>query len=51
MAEYIAEHGLDNKLIGMGIPDRFVEQGTVAELQHECSYDADAIYDTIIKNH
>jgi 1-deoxy-D-xylulose-5-phosphate synthase len=51
VAEYIAEHGLDNKLIGMGIPDRFVEQGTVAELQHECSYDADAIYDTIIKNH
>lgn len=51
VAEYIAEHGLDNKLIGMGIPDRFVEQGTVAELQHECSYDADAIYDTIIKNY
>ena len=51
VAEYIAEHGLGNKLIGMGIPDRFIEQGSVAELQHECSYDAGAIYDTIIKNY
>lgn len=50
VSEYITENGLGNKVIGMGIPDRFIEQGSVAQLHHECGYDADAIYNTIINN-
>lgn len=50
VSEYIAENGLGNRVVGMGIPDRFVEQGSVAELHQECGYDADAIYQTIINN-
>lgn len=50
VAEYVAEHGAGKRVVGMGIPDRFVEQGSVAELHQECGYDTDAIYRIIIKN-
>jgi 1-deoxy-D-xylulose-5-phosphate synthase len=28
----------------MGVPDRFVEQGTQQELYNECGFDTDSIY-------
>lgn len=51
VAEYISENGLGNKLVGLGIPDRFIEQGSVPELHHECGYDTESIYQTIIRNY
>jgi 1-deoxy-D-xylulose-5-phosphate synthase len=51
VSEYITEHGLGNRIISLGIPDRFIEQGSVAELHHECGYDTEAIYKTIMENY
>jgi Deoxyxylulose-5-phosphate synthase len=48
VSEYIASSNLRIKLIGLGAPDRFIEQGTNQELMHEFGYDAEAIYNTLI---
>ena len=48
VAEFIAARGLDCNLVGLGIPDRFIEQGTPAELYAECGFDADSVYRTIL---
>ena len=47
-SEYVASNALAVKVKGLGIPDRFVEQGTIPELQAECGYDEDSIYNTIL---
>jgi len=46
--EYMADNGYHAKIRRLGVPDRFVEQGTIPELHHECKYDAEGIYDTIM---
>jgi 1-deoxy-D-xylulose-5-phosphate synthase len=43
VAEFMAEHKYKAHLVRLGIPDRFIEQGTVGELQRECGYDAEGI--------
>src|SRR3989339_266067 len=48
VSEYIATNSLNVKVIGLGVPDRFIEQGTVEELIGECGYDINGIYNTII---
>lgn len=48
VSEYIASSSHNIKVIGLGVPDRFIEQGTVPELMQECGYDKDGIYNTII---
>ena len=35
------------KVIGLGVPDKFVEQGTIKELRAECGYDTENIFKTI----
>ena len=47
VSEYITANTLPVKLIGLGVPDRFIEQGSIEELIHECGYDFDALYRTI----
>ncbi|NLA24660.1 MAG: 1-deoxy-D-xylulose-5-phosphate synthase, partial [Bacteroidales bacterium] len=49
--EFMAENNYKNSLIRLGIPDRFVEHGTQAELIAECKYDKDSIIATIVKNY
>lgn len=49
VAEYVAQHNLDVKVVSLGIPDRFIEQGTVDELISECGYNVDSIYNSIIE--
>jgi 1-deoxy-D-xylulose-5-phosphate synthase len=51
VSEYITARGLGNKLVSMGIPDRFVEQGSIAQLHQECGYDSETIYRTIMENY
>lgn len=46
--EWMNEHGYSNEVIRMGLPDEFVEHGTVAELRHIVGLDSDAILKTII---
>ena len=48
VSEYVASLGRGVKVVSLGIPDRFVEQGTVEELISECGYNVDNIYNSII---
>ena len=39
----MSDHGYNSKIKRLGIPDHFIEQGTIAELHHECGYDTAGI--------
>lgn len=43
IAEFSAEHSYKNKLILKGIPDRFIEHGTVLELQQSLELDSKSL--------
>lgn len=48
VSEFTASQSLSLKIIGLGVPDRFIEQGTIPELFSECGYDEEGIYNTLI---
>ena len=48
VSEYAATNSLNIKVIPLGVPDRFIEQGTIPELFTECGFDQNGIYNTII---
>lgn len=48
VSEYIASRALQIKVVGLGVPDRFIEQGSIPQLMQECGFDQDGIYNTII---
>jgi 1-deoxy-D-xylulose-5-phosphate synthase len=41
--EFMSDHNYHAELVRLGIPDRFIEQGSVGELQQECGYDVNGI--------
>jgi 1-deoxy-D-xylulose-5-phosphate synthase len=45
--EFMSDHGYKARIQRLGIPDHFIEQGTIAELHHECGYDVDGIISAI----
>ncbi len=45
--EFMNTHGYKAQLVQLGIPDRFIEHGSVEELQAECGYDLEGILKTI----
>ena len=45
--EFISDHGYKLNVKRLGVPDRFIEQGSVEELKRICGYDADAIAETV----
>ena len=45
--EWMNDHGYALPVTRMGIPDEFIEHGTVDELQHICHIDVDSIVATI----
>ena len=47
VAEYIAAKGLTRPLTIIGIPDNFVTQGTVPQLQQLCGIDPEGICQTV----
>ena len=47
VASWVAERHPGIKVIGLGVPDKFVEQGTIKELRAECGYDTENIFKTI----
>lgn len=50
VTEFANDNGYHNAAIHrLGIPDRFVEQGTPEELHHECGIDADGIINAAIE--
>jgi 1-deoxy-D-xylulose-5-phosphate synthase len=47
--EFMSEHNYDSTIIRLGIPDKFIEQGTVEELHRECGFDAQGIMETVLR--
>lgn len=47
IAEFFTANGYKAQVTRLGVPDRFVEHGTTAELQAECGFDAEGIYKTV----
>ncbi len=45
--EFMADHGYQARVKRLGIPDAFIEQGSQAELQHECGFDQEGILNAI----
>ena len=41
--EWLSDHGYTPTVKRMGMPDEFVEHGTVAELKRICNMDIDSI--------
>jgi 1-deoxy-D-xylulose-5-phosphate synthase len=48
--EFMADNGYKAHVKRLGVPDRFIEQGSVGELHRECGYDVDGII-TAVLNH
>ena len=47
--EWMSDHGYHPTVRRLGLPDRFVEHGTVSELQHIVGIDADGIRQAIVR--
>ena len=47
--EYFATRGVKKSVVRLGVPDRFIEQGTQAELYHECGFDVEGICQAVRK--
>lgn len=47
---WLDDNGMQRRVISIGIPDRFVAQGSPAELYRLCGMDADSISKTITSN-
>lgn len=48
VGEELAAAGNAPKIVTLGIPDKFITQGTPAQLKQLCGLDADSIYNTIV---
>lgn len=48
IAEFMAEQGYHVHLIKLGIPDKFIEQGSIEELHALCGFDVKSIIDAVI---
>ena len=49
IAEYVSEHCPGIEVKGLGVPDRFIEQGTVKQLRTECGFETADIFDEIMR--
>ena len=49
IAEYACENGFSNSMKRIGIPDDFVEHGSVSQLQKLCGMDAESIAEEVLK--
>lgn len=49
VCEYLGTKGSNKKILSMGIPDKFVEQGSVEELISLCEYNTEDIYALVKK--
>ena len=51
VAEYVCEHHPETKVIPIGIPDRYIAQGTQEELRNECGLSTNEIAKMVKKEH
>jgi 1-deoxy-D-xylulose-5-phosphate synthase len=45
--EFMCDHGYTSQVKRLGVPDRFIDQGTQQELYKECGFDVEAIIETV----
>lgn len=50
VSEFVAAKGISKEITveGLGVPDRFIDQGRVAQLHKECRIDSDSIYSALL---
>ncbi len=46
--EWLNAHGSQSRVYPIGVNDKFVSQGSIAELYRECGMDSESIYHTIV---
>lgn len=46
--DWLNAHGFPRNVYPIGVPDRFVAQGSILELYRECGMDSESIYTTIV---
>ncbi len=49
VAEWMTSNGYNRQIIRLGIPDKFITQGTIPQLKKLCGIDVDSIYSQIKK--
>ena len=49
VAEWLADHGCQTPLLRIGVPDSFIEYGTISEQTEECGMDADSVRAAILQ--
>ena len=49
VVKLLNDNGITTPVVTLGIDDRFVEHGTVAELRHLCGYDTEAILHAVVE--
>ena len=49
VVKLLSDHNLSVPVITLGINDKFIEHGTVAELRHLCGYDIEGILHAIVE--
>ncbi|MDR1847282.1 MAG: 1-deoxy-D-xylulose-5-phosphate synthase [Bacteroidales bacterium] len=47
IAEYATEKGFNGNIVRLGLPDSFVQHGSISQLQHLCGIDCDSIAERI----
>ena len=47
--EFMADNGYNANVKRLGIPDKFIEHGTVRQLHKECGIDSQGIYDSTVQ--
>ncbi|MBO4557013.1 MAG: 1-deoxy-D-xylulose-5-phosphate synthase [Bacteroidales bacterium] len=50
VCEYVADRGLDKRVIAVGVPDKFIEQATVAQQYSECKMGWEDILQKVTEN-
>ena len=45
--EFMADNNYKSNIKRLGIPDKYIEQGSIAELHKECGYDVEGIYNSV----
>jgi len=50
VTEYLGSRGFNGKVVGAGIPDSFIGQGTVSELRAECGFGKDDLLKLIFSS-
>ena len=47
--EFMTDHGYSSSIVRMGVPDKFIEHGTLTDLYRECGFDAEGILQKVHK--